>query len=396
MKAKVFSILFGLLIAILMYQATLVSAHSGGRDELGGHFRNADCSYLLHSPTSLAKSAKNINELITLIKQNNSNSKCVNNLSESTIDLEGFTFSGGTVESPNPTPSTPAPKPKAIAPKTVTLQVGKKYPASLEKCVDGDTAHFKVNGQVYKTRFLYIDTPESTNQQEPYGKDAANFTCDFINNGKITLQTDGSELYDKYDRLLAWVWVDGKLHQEEITKAGFVEDFYDFGTYQYEDRVIEAMEYARENYFGMYVGNKPKETEKKENEKENTNSDSKATTEKAKTHQDKNAEKAVPVSKEESETKEASMEATNPEEKETSSSSTLFILFMIFQLFFMPAIFNRFGVKPLIVHRLIAKKRYKNILLFFLYSGLFFITIPLIFIEWIRFVVKKTRKVSAV
>jgi len=80
------------------------------RDELGGHFRRADCVYLLHNPTPLAESAKNIKELIALIKQNNSNSQCVSNLPASTVDLEGYTF-------PSATKAPVTTKPKATAPK---------------------------------------------------------------------------------------------------------------------------------------------------------------------------------------------------------------------------------------------------------------------------------------
>ena len=42
--------------------------------------------------------------------------------------------------------------------------------ATLNKCVDGDTAWFNVDGKIIKTRFLAIDTPESTKEIEEYGK----------------------------------------------------------------------------------------------------------------------------------------------------------------------------------------------------------------------------------
>ncbi|GGB52922.1 thermonuclease family protein [Fictibacillus barbaricus] len=398
MKGKFFGSLFGFIITLLLIQSVTVSAHPGGRDELGGHFRRADCVYMLHSPTALAESAKNMDQLIALIKQNNSNSKCVNNLSASTIDLEGFTFTGGETATPQPAQPAPKPKPKAApAPKPAGLQVGKKYPSTLEKCVDGDTAHFKINGKVYKTRFLYIDTPESTNQLEPYGKEAAQFTCDFISQGNVSLQTDGPELYDNYDRLLAWVWVGDKLHQEAITKEGLVEDFYDYGSYQYEDRVNQAMNYARENYLGMYVGNKPKEPKKSEVNKEGEST--KTTEESSNKEPDKKevkSEEAVAVSKEEPNAKEAAMETTAAEDTESSPGFMYFVFFMVLLLLFTPRIFFAFGIKPLIAHRLVAKKLFKNFLLFFVYFILFFITIPLVIIEWIRFIIKKRKQVSAI
>ena len=55
---------------------------------------------------------------------------------------------------------------------------------TLSKCVDGDTAWFYLNEEEIKTRFLAIDTPESTNKIEEYGKEASNFTCDKLTSAK--------------------------------------------------------------------------------------------------------------------------------------------------------------------------------------------------------------------
>ena len=39
-----------------------------------------------------------------------------------------------------------------------------RFEVTLDQCVDGDTAWFDIDGKRTKVRFLYIDTPESTNQ----------------------------------------------------------------------------------------------------------------------------------------------------------------------------------------------------------------------------------------
>jgi competence protein ComEC len=120
---KIHSII--ILFLILAVFPTHSNAHNGARDELGGHFRSADCMYLLHSPTALAKSAKNIDELIALIKTHNSNKKCGATLTADKIDLEGYTFPGPPEkEEPpkNDPPKTDPPKtddpPKADPPKS--------------------------------------------------------------------------------------------------------------------------------------------------------------------------------------------------------------------------------------------------------------------------------------
>jgi micrococcal nuclease len=231
--------LASLLVAALftLFFSTSSFAHPGTLDELGGHFRNSDCMYLLHEPTALAMQAKNKAALVQLIKKYNNNAKCTRQLTADKIDLEGHSLGGISA---------------AKSDSSATLQLGKKYAATLVKCIDGDTAKFMVNGREYTTRFLFIDTPESTIEVEPYGKEASQFTCSRLKQGNITLETDGSTLFDKYHRLLAWVWVGNKLLQEEVSKAGLVEDFYDYGDYKYEGRVRAAMAEAKRNGAGMY------------------------------------------------------------------------------------------------------------------------------------------------
>lgn len=210
-------------------------AHRGALDKLGGHFRNSDCAYLLHKPTSLAKTAKTKTQLLALIKKHSSNS-CKNKLTVNKIYLEGG------YKLPTGTASKPAPKPLST-----------KYTATLSSCTDGDTANFKINGKVTKTRFLFIDTPEYTTTKEKFGKEASDYTCSRLKKAKkITLELDGKDKYDKYGRLLAWVWVDGKLLQEDITKSGWVEAFYDYGTYRYETKIRNAMAYAKKYNVGIY------------------------------------------------------------------------------------------------------------------------------------------------
>ncbi len=242
-------------------------AHNGSRDELGGHFRNSDCMYLLHEPTSLVKSANNIHEFIDLIYQYNGNEKCKSTLNESKVDLDGYLFPSENQKESNSSDNENRATP-AVQLLGTDLILGEKYLATLEKCTDGDTAQFNINGTIYKTRFLYIDTPESTNKIEPFGKEASEFTCSFLKQGSITLETDGKDLFDKYDRLLAWVWVDNKLHQEEITKAGLVKKFYDYGDYKYENRINAAMDYAKENGIGLFEVSNEKLLENKQGKEE--------------------------------------------------------------------------------------------------------------------------------
>jgi len=136
--------------------------------------------YELHKPTSLAKKAKTKSELISMIKKYSSN-KCKNSLTTAKLSLEGYKLGGGSV-------TVTAPKGKIV--------LNKKYTIKFNQCTDGDTANFTLDGKVYKVRFLYIDTPESTIEKEKYGKEAANYTCSKLKKA-IFIIKDRSRLLKK-------------------------------------------------------------------------------------------------------------------------------------------------------------------------------------------------------
>lgn len=108
----------------------------------------------------------------------------------------------------------------------------------LESCIDGDTFWATLeNGESIKVRLLLVDTPESTNQIEEYGKEASEFTCNLLETAtEIKLEYDFEKL-DKYGRTLAYVWLDDVLLQNELAKNGYVEKIYDYGDYRYEDEI---------------------------------------------------------------------------------------------------------------------------------------------------------------
>lgn len=74
--------------------------------------------------------------------------------------------------------------------------------------VDGDTAHIKLEtGKIEKVRFIGVDTPESTIEYEPYGKEAASYTRAKLLHRTVFVETDVSQR-DRYGRLLAYIWLD--------------------------------------------------------------------------------------------------------------------------------------------------------------------------------------------
>ena len=77
---------------------------------------------------------------------------------------------------------------------------------TVNRFIDGDTTEFKSGGVSFSVRYLGIDTPESTALYEAWGKAAANYTRERLENAEqIVLQAEG-ERQDGNERYLAWVW----------------------------------------------------------------------------------------------------------------------------------------------------------------------------------------------
>ena len=118
-----------------------------------------------------------------------------------------------------------------------------KVKVTFSKCVDGDTAKVILNDKEITVRFLAIDTPETkhpTKGEEPFGKEASNYTCNELKKAtKIELEYDGKDKTDKYDRHLAWMFVDNYLLQDKLIKKGYAEVAYLYDDYKYTSLLQE-------------------------------------------------------------------------------------------------------------------------------------------------------------
>ena len=143
-------------------------------------------------------------------------------------------------------------------PSCYTELENEKMAVTLSKCVDGDTAKFVTSdGEVKTTRFLAIDTPESvhpTKEVEAFGKEASDYTCKLLTNAKkIVLEFDkNSEKEDKYGRLLAFVYADGKMVQESLIEAGYAKVAYLYADYTYTDNLQKKEQEAKAKKVGIW------------------------------------------------------------------------------------------------------------------------------------------------
>jgi micrococcal nuclease len=102
------------------------------------------------------------------------------------------------------------PAPPALEPGTT---------AKVLRAVDGDTLLLADHTRV---RLLGVDTPETKRPDwpvEPFGPEAHDFTREHVEGRAVRLEFD-TERHDKYDRTLAYVYLDDWLLNEELIRAG--------------------------------------------------------------------------------------------------------------------------------------------------------------------------------
>lgn len=136
----------------------------------------------------------------------------------------------------------------------INISANTKEKVLFDKCVDGDTASFIYKDKSEKFRFLAIDTPESTNKIEPFGKEASSYTCNILKSAKkIEIEFDSnSNEKDKYGRYLAWIYVDDKLLQDNLVKKGYAKVAYLYGDYAYTKQLQESEIHAKNNKLNIW------------------------------------------------------------------------------------------------------------------------------------------------
>ena len=152
---------------------------------------------------------------------------------------------------------------------TTTNVKAETVKVKLKKCVDGDTARFVIDNEVKSTRFLAINTPEikhGKKQAEAYGVEASKYTCKKLKNAKkIELEyDDNSDKTDKYGRVLAWVFVDEELLQDDLVKNGYAEVKYLYGDYKYTSKLQKSEKKAKKEKLNMWSDDEYKNKEENE------------------------------------------------------------------------------------------------------------------------------------
>jgi micrococcal nuclease len=119
---------------------------------------------------------------------------------------------------------------------------------------DGDTVKVKFDdGQERKVRLIGIDCPEieDPNKEKAFQAQLAKrFAFHHLFRKTVEL-TYESECEDKYGRLLAYIWTEGRLFNEFILSEGFARIFLAF-PYELKERFIQAQKDAQEQGRGLW------------------------------------------------------------------------------------------------------------------------------------------------
>lgn len=96
----------------------------------------------------------------------------------------------------------------------------------VERVVDGDTLKVRLDGGGRATvRLIGVDTPESVKPDSPvecFGREAAAFARRLLAGRRVRLVQD-AEPRDRFGRLLAYVYADGRMANLEIVRGGYAE-----------------------------------------------------------------------------------------------------------------------------------------------------------------------------
>lgn len=136
---------------------------------------------------------------------------------------------------------------------------GVMYP--VVKVVDGDTITIDVDGHKQTVRLIGINTPETVDPRKPvecFGKEASDKAKALLTNHSVRVELDASQgTYDKYHRLLAYVYRDDELFVNKLMVSdGYAYEYTYNVPYEYQKEFKEAQRIAQNEDRGLWSPDK--------------------------------------------------------------------------------------------------------------------------------------------
>ena len=132
---------------------------------------------------------------------------------------------------------------------------------------DGDTVHVRIGNKDEKVRLIGVNTPEISHpelgiKEQPFGKEAAEYTKRRLLGKKIWLELDVGQR-DKYGRLLAYVWlsqpssgsekeVRAKMYNAELLLNGYAQVMTVPPNVKYSNLFVKFQQEARSKKKGLW------------------------------------------------------------------------------------------------------------------------------------------------
>ncbi|MFN4220159.1 MAG: thermonuclease family protein [bacterium] len=146
-----------------------------------------------------------------------------------------------------------------------------KEKVELIKVIDGDTLLVRSNKEEFKVRLIGIDTPESSynkklirdsqktskNTQEilEMGRKSKEFTKKLVSSSKYLYLEYDVQTYDKYNRKLAYVYLDNKeMLNYILIREGYAKVYTFPPNVKYQEKFVEAQKLAQQQKKGLWKG----------------------------------------------------------------------------------------------------------------------------------------------
>ncbi len=135
----------------------------------------------------------------------------------------------------------PSPEQPEVAPSN-------RQRATVTRIIDGDTIELST-GQ--KLRYIGIDTPEITGEDECFAQQAASKNAELVLNKQVELEKDVSET-DRYGRLLRYVYLEGNMVNEILVTQGYAKASTYPPDVKHKDLFLQAQKTAMNAKKGLW------------------------------------------------------------------------------------------------------------------------------------------------
>lgn len=129
----------------------------------------------------------------------------------------------------------------------------------ISRVIDGDTIEIKNNTEKIKVRLIGVNTPETVDPRkevECFGLEASMYVKNFEGDS-IKIELDSSQsVYDKYNRLLAYVYLsDGQMLNRKLVADGYAYEYTYSNPYKYQKEFKDIEKFAKKEGRGLWSVN---------------------------------------------------------------------------------------------------------------------------------------------